>query len=102
MEEKKRYESAYSFHSSKVNELSDVFHLRIVLFDGHVFDDGMPITPLNADEFATEDKLLVQQTIEPTVITEDGQIIRTGTVILALPHDMAVDTSAENQNKEGK
>ena len=102
LEEKKKYESAYNFHVSKVAELSELFHLRIVVFDGKVYDDGMSITPLNADEFEKEDRLVVQQTIEPTIITFDGKIIMTGTVILSAAPQNSAETTSENQNKEGK
>lgn len=102
LEEKKKYESAYNFHITKVAELSELFHLRIVVFDGQIYDEGMPITPLNADEFEKEDRLVVQQTIEPTVITFDGKIIRTGTVILSAAPQNSAETTSENQNEEGK
>ena len=53
-------------------------------------------------EFEKEDRLVVQQTIEPTIITFDGKIIRTGTVILSAAPQNSAETTSENQNKEGK
>ncbi len=82
-EEKKRYESAYIFHSNRIAELSAKFGLRIVCFDGKEYDEGMPVTPLNADEFESVVNLKVHQTIEPTILTSDGNIVRQGTVILS-------------------
>ena len=41
----------------------------------------MPITPLNIEEFATEDELFVFQMIEP-IVMEGDTILREGTAIL--------------------
>lgn len=81
-EEKRKYESAYNFHLNKTAELSKKLGLRIVDFEGKTYDEGLPITPLNADEFNIADNLIVEQTIEPTVLTTDGNIIRYGKIIL--------------------
>ena len=87
-EEKKKYESAYTFHSNKIAELTKKLELNIKTYDGWDYDEGLPITPLNADEFDTVSNLSVQQTIEPTILTSEGNIVRQGTVILASKQDM--------------
>lgn len=66
VEERKKYESAYAFHANKILELSEKFDLRIVCFDGKEYDEGLPVSPLNADEFNIEDNLIIKQTVEPT------------------------------------
>lgn len=87
-EEKKRYESAYNFHRKKVDELMEKLHLQLVIFDGKEYDDGLPITPLNIDEFGKSDRLVIEQTIEPTVLGEDGKVLKRGTVILVVMSDL--------------
>ncbi len=83
-EEKKRYESAYIFHSTKRDEFARKFNLRISEYKyGDKYDEGYPITPLNADEFEKDDLLIIEQMIEPTILTVDGKVVRQGTVILA-------------------
>ena len=41
----------------------------------------MAVTPLNIDEFDENDKLYIQQIIEP-IIMRDDEIIKPGTVVL--------------------
>ncbi len=55
--------------------------MRIVNIEGHPFDPGMAATPLNIEEFGSEDALVVDQMIEPIIMGPDG-VARTGTVTL--------------------
>ena len=83
IEERKRYESAYNFHGTKVEELSNKFNLKMAVYKrGDLYDDGYPIVPLNADEFEKDDILYIEQMIEPIILTTDGKVIRQGTAIL--------------------
>ncbi len=82
-EETKKYESSYKFHKNKIEELANRMRLQLKVFDGIDYNEGLPVTPLNADEFASSENLVIEQTIEPTVITLNGDIVRQGTVILA-------------------
>lgn len=99
MEEKKKYESTYNFHRTKIAELAKNFHLRMVFFDKKEYDDGLPVTPLNIDEFGKEDRLIIQQTIEPAILTADGQIVKTGTVILSVAPNEMNDGETIHKNK---
>ena len=84
---KKRYLSSYAFHSDRIKEFVGKAHLQIIIFDGVDYDEGLPVTPLNADEFTYTDNLLVTQTIEPTILNADSQhqniILHQGTAILS-------------------
>lgn len=82
-EEAKKYESSYVFHQNKIIELSKKAKLQLVTFDGQEYNEGLPVTPLNADEFSSVDNLVVFQTIEPTIVTNNGDIVHQGTIILA-------------------
>lgn len=87
-EEKSKYESTYAFHTNKVSEITKELRLNVKSYDGWDFDEGLPITPLNADEFGSIENLYVQQTIEPTILTDEGNIVKQGTVILACKQDI--------------
>ena len=99
MEEKKKYESTYNFHRTKIAELANNFHLRMVFFDGKEYNEGLPVTSLNIDEFGEEERLIVQQTIEPTILTADGQIVKIGTVILSIAPNEMNGVEAAHKNK---
>ena len=49
--------------------------------EGTIYDPGMAITPFNVDEFSPNDKLYVDQMIEPIIMGKEG-LVKTGTVIL--------------------
>ena len=83
-EERKKYESAYMFHTNKTKELAQKMKLQMKIFDGADYNEGLPITALNTDEFDSAENLVIEQTIEPTVITSNGDIVHQGTVILTL------------------
>lgn len=83
-DEKTRYKSTYEFHKKKLTEITKTLNLNIVTFDGKEYDVGLPVTPLNADEFEQSDKLIIEQSIEPTIVNNAGSVIRIGTVILGL------------------
>ena len=83
-EEQQKYVSAYNFHIGKIKEIAERIQIGIQDFEGKDFDDGLPVTPLNVDEFTKEDELIIHQTVEPAIIsTTNGAVIRSGTVILA-------------------
>ena len=55
--------------------------LKIVNVDGQLYDPGMAVTPLNIEDFETDDILYVEQTMEP-IIMQENAVVKTGTVIL--------------------
>ncbi len=79
--EQNRYKSQFRWFLKKVEEALDQANLRIVNVEGHPFDPGMAATPLNIEEFGTEDSLMVDQMLEPIIMGKEG-LIRTGTVTL--------------------
>jgi hypothetical protein len=79
--EQNRYKSQFRWFLKKVEEALDQANLRIVNIEGHPFDPGMAATPLNIEEFSTEDTLMVDQMLEPIIMGKEG-LIRTGTVTL--------------------
>ena len=103
IEEKKRFISAYTFHENKITELLEKFGLRAIFFDGQDYDEGMPITPLNADEFnINNDHLFVEQTYDPAIITLDGNIVKQGTVSLARKNEEIQETTNNDLSEDKK
>ena len=57
--------------------------LALVTFEGRLFEPNLPVTAVNAEDFAGEDALVVSETVEPTVIA-DGRVVQLGKVLLTL------------------
>lgn len=81
IEEQNKYSSQFAWFSKKVSKALDDSGIRVVSLDGQLYDPGMAVTPLNIEEFETEDILYVAQTIEP-VIMQNDTLVKTGTVLL--------------------
>ena len=81
IEEQNKYSSQFAWFSKKVVKALDEASLKIVNVDGQLYDPGMAVTPLNIEDFETDDILYVEQTMEPIIMQEDT-VVKTGTVIL--------------------
>lgn len=79
--EHNRYKSQFRWFMKKVEEALEQTELRIVNVEGHPFDPGMAATPLNIEDFDSEDALMVDQMIEPIIMGKEG-LVKTGTVTL--------------------
>jgi hypothetical protein len=81
--EKEKYISVYNYHIDKLKEIMLKDNLRIVPLEGTKYDDGLSINPLNIEDFDKNDVLIIDQMIEPLIISSvNGAIIKSGTVIL--------------------
>ena len=76
-----KYASQYAWFEKRVLKALAAAGIRIVDFQGKIYDPGLPVTPLNLEDFSTEEELFVLQTIEP-VMMKDEKLLKTGTVIL--------------------
>jgi hypothetical protein len=79
-----RFESQLRWFLKKTEEAMDRAGLAIVNLEGHQYEHGMPVTPVNIDDFAPEDELYVEQMLEPVIIDKGrgGDLWRSGTVTL--------------------
>jgi hypothetical protein len=80
-DEQKKYKGQFRWFIKKVEEALEQAELRIVNVEGHPFDAGIAATPLNIEEFEPNDKLIVDQMLEPIIMGKDG-LVKTGTVTL--------------------
>ena len=79
--EQKRYQNQFRWFLKKVDEALGQADLRIVNVEGQPFDPGIAATPLNIEEFESQDVLLIDQMLEPIIMGKEG-LVKTGTVTL--------------------
>ena len=79
--EQGRYRGQFRWFQRKLEDALADAGMRIVNVEGDPFDPGMAATPLNIDEFESEDASIVDQMLEPIIMGPDG-VTRTGTVTL--------------------
>ena len=79
--EQRRHQRQLRWFQKKVEDSLSEVRMRIVNIEGQAFDPGMAATPLNIEDFGSDDTLVVEQMLEPIVMGPGG-VIRTGTVTL--------------------
>jgi hypothetical protein len=79
--EQNRYKNQFRWFLKKVDEALEQADMQIVNVEGNVFDPGMAATPLNMEEFDANDSLIVDQMLEPIIMSKEG-LVKTGTVTL--------------------
>lgn len=76
-----RFQNQLRFFQKRLEETLARTGLKVVNLEGQAYDTGMAASPLNIADFAPEDRLIVEQMVEPLIMGEEG-IVRTGTVML--------------------
>jgi hypothetical protein len=79
--ESSRYFNQYHYFFKKVESALENANLDIINVEGQKYDIGLPVSPLNMEEFSQEDNLVIEQMIEP-IIMDSGKVVKPGTVIL--------------------
>ena len=79
--EQGRYLGQFRWFQRKVEDSLTDAGMRIVNVEGHSYDPGMAATPVNIEEFGSDDTLVVEQMLEPIVMGPES-VVRTGTVRL--------------------
>lgn len=79
--ETQRYANQLRFYLKQLEDGLESVDLKIANLEGLPFDPGMAATPLNIEDFTPEDVLIVDQMVEPVIMSTDG-VVRTGTVML--------------------
>jgi hypothetical protein len=72
--EQSRYVSQFRYFAKKLEDSLLSIGCKLVDLEGHPFDPGMAATVLNLDEFTSEDKLVVDQMLEPVIMGEQGPL----------------------------
>ena len=79
--EAQRYAGQLRYFQKKLDAWLDTVGLRIVNLEGQPYDPGMAVSPLNIADFGPDDRLEVDQMVEPVVVSSEG-LVRPGAVIL--------------------
>ena len=80
--EQNRYVNQLRYFQKTIeNGLHDV-DMKIVDLEGHTYDSGMAVSPINIDEFEEDDQLIIDQVLEPLIMGNDGIIKKQGLVNL--------------------
>jgi len=79
--EQSRYMGQLLWFKKKIEDSIAQFELSIVNVEGQPFDPGMAATPLNIEEFEAQDVLVVDQMLEPIIMSKEG-LVKTGAVTL--------------------
>ena len=79
--ESNRYLSHYLYFYKKVESALENANLKIINVESEKYDIGLPVSPLNLEEFSQEDALVIDQMIEPIIMISD-KVLKTGTVTL--------------------
>ena len=76
-----RYLGQYRWYIKRMEELLEEAECKLVIVEGHPYDPGMAVTPLNIDEFDQSDKLIVDQMLAPIIMWKNC-LMKMGTVTL--------------------
>ena len=76
-----RYANQLRYFLKKVDDGLEAVGIKIVSLEGQQYDPGMAASPLNIADFGPEDKLIVDQMVEPVLMGPEG-LVKAGTVML--------------------
>ncbi|MGO9421441.1 hypothetical protein [Roseiarcus sp.] len=76
-----RFVNQHRFFVRKIDDAVAAVGVRFVSIEGEPFDVGAAVTALNLADFGPGEQVVVDQMIEPIVMSQTG-LLRTGTVIL--------------------
>ena len=79
--ESNRYANQVRYFQKRVDDTLALTGMRLVSLEGHPYDPGMAVTPLNIADFGPDDMLVVEQMMEPILMGPEG-IVKSGTVLL--------------------
>lgn len=82
VKEKQKNLSKLNWFEKKLKESLHESGYKFSNFEGEPYSTGIPATAINIDDFDSDEGLYVKQTIEPTILDENGRILKTGSIIV--------------------
>ena len=82
VKEQQRYSSKLRWFVKSTYTSLEEAGMRIVDYEGFSYDSGIPVTPINLDDFSENDVLYINQMIEPVIVDKKGNVVHTGSVLL--------------------
>ena len=79
--DRQRHHGQLRWFQKRLEESLAELGMRIISVEGQEFDPGTAATPVNIEDFASDEVLIVDQMLEPIVMGPGG-VIKTGTVTL--------------------
>lgn len=79
--ESQRYANQFKFYLKQLEDNLEVSGLKLVNLEGQLYTTGAAATPLNIEDFGTDEVLIIEQMVEPIILGAEG-VVRTGTVML--------------------
>lgn len=79
--ERPRYGGQFAWFNRKIKEALNESGIKIIDIKGQEFSASMPAVPINIGEFNEDDVLVVDQMLEPIIMSGD-KILKTGIVVL--------------------
>lgn len=76
-----RYMSQLRYFLKRVEEGLATANLKLVDVEGQLYEPGVAASALNVEDFAADDRLIVDQMLEPIIMGPDG-LRRAGVVML--------------------
>lgn len=83
LNEANRYSNQLRYFQKRLDDSLLVIDMKLVNLEGQIYDAGMAASPLNIADFGPDDKLVVDQMVEPLIMGSNG-IVKPATVMLAL------------------
>ncbi len=78
----KKFSGRVLWYRKQLNDALEQAGYQMPAYAGTAYDPGLPLTPLNADEFAAEDCLVVDYMIDPVLLDREGNVVQYGTAML--------------------
>lgn len=76
-----RYTNQIRYFIKRTEESLEAAGLRLVNLEGQPYDAGLPAAALNIEEFAPDDRLYIDQMLEPVIMGAEG-VVKTGIIML--------------------
>jgi hypothetical protein len=76
-----RYASQLNYFIEKVSDSLQQLDMQLVNIEGQLYDPGIAASPINIADFEATDHLLVDQMLEPIIMSAEG-LVRSGRITL--------------------
>ena len=76
-----RFANQHRYFVKRIDECLAGAGLRLVNLEGQAYETGAAVTALNLGDFGPDDRLVIDQMIEPVIMTASG-LLRPGTAML--------------------
>ncbi len=79
----KKMDMAYSRLHKKIEQYCDFLQIEMPSYEGMDYEIGLPIDPLNLEDFEEGEKVFIETMLEPVIkVKGSSEIIRNGKAIL--------------------